>query len=605
MSLTGSAIALIPDMPESVMLPEKNYTSTSDAVLSRRHIELAPINDGLTFSTKSNNELIFQIASTNAFLDIENFYITGEMYIDGTVTAENAKKYFKMVKTGISSFIESVEVRSASTMTTFDKLEGYSVFCSSEDDLFMTKDALRTNFVGEFKSDTDADYGSEYTVVPVPLPVNVTVPNTFDSVTLTAGYPSAQDTFQAGSLSFMNSAELGMEVIYGQKPWIAAGRTTAALVTRSVPDPYVPAGVYGNGFQVVRPDYCQNPGRSVMDANQLVSKVPFALRLRNGFFRQKNLFPLMLLPRGIQIVIKFDAMAGVRGFMAMSPQALAKVDGQSAIADLPVFEPKFLNLRAQCILNVMHSSINNQYLDLFTSGKGLLIPFTSYKFYQKVLSSTSTGTETIDINVGVRSARSIIARLTTSALWNGTDVRGYLTDTLHSAMRLGLASYQFKSGSLDWPIRQVEVNKYYTANVAQHQNITGKLFREQNNTSYRYEETPYLASNATNMCGPNASAFGANWRIGADSVTPSCAPYSGKGYYMVENIGRDDGYFSGTDISMQPLRIQLTFGEAITSEYTTEPTMGAGWLDSRLLQCFIAHDAYIHMSEAGGIVRLT
>ena len=70
---TGANV-LLQDLPQRAIFPAKNYTSTSDAVLSKRQIELNPVND---IATSAGDQIQFVVSSDTAFIDFMNSYIRG------------------------------------------------------------------------------------------------------------------------------------------------------------------------------------------------------------------------------------------------------------------------------------------------------------------------------------------------------------------------------------------------------------------------------------------------------------------------------------------------------------------------------------------------
>lgn len=388
--------------------------------------------------------------------------------------------------------------------------------------------------------------------------------------------------------------KIGSDQTLTQIRILGGGNSSATAVVQAIISPtqfqVFPRVDVATPFVLIRRRGCQKSIRRAVAeglASTSTKSSRFALKLRLGFMRQMKWFPLFLLPRGFDLVIRLDPNLAYRSFRLGTTYA----DG----AD-PSFTCAINNVRLNAMMIDCHSSVNAEYLSVYKSPKGILIPFISYVFNQKILETTQ-GLQVADLNTGVRSARHILARLTTDLLYNGDTKtsRRNLCFSLYPA--LGLRHYQLTTGSLQFPLHEIDISSagQYPMQLKRWQKITYKKNCDRDMTSHDQPFAPYgLAGNFLGTREMNLE----DYPIRPENSTPGAAVSAGQdmtGCLLVMDLTRDiDGRFCGVDTSVQPLRVELDFSASLNSNLGT----------ARILHTFVAADTYAYMSEAQGFNRL-
>jgi hypothetical protein len=242
----------------------------------------------------------------------------------------------------------------------------------------------------------------------------------------------------------------------------------------------------------------------------------------------------------------------------------------------------------------LHSSVNTEYINLYQNGRGVLIPFTAYTGQQKILGAGS-GSEIVDMNVGVRSAKQVMTRLTTDELWNSAEESNRICNSVLSGHPLlGLNDFQYSSGSLQFPPREVDVNTNWPMDMIRHQQIMMGQWCDihQGDKSAK----SYYGTAGTKWTASDRDKTSAvNWNVRAAANTYGTAVADVRCGILTAILGRDPaGNFCGLDLSVQPLRLELNYGSTLTAN------MGS----NRIAHTFVAYDAYLHISEATGVAKL-
>jgi hypothetical protein len=603
MSLQTGTQVLTQSIPDRVIFGEHNYTSTSDSALNRRVIEIAPTSDE-ALTVNSGGSVTFQIASNTSFIDFRNSYIRCKMTVANTNATNDV-----METVGIHSCFESWEWSAASTNTIINKENMIHVREALMRKKGYSKSDAQECMMGDFSSHQSSQWlandmgdATHDVIGPLKLAANAGI---------TAGVTNIvvdQDD-QTGLPWRLTQLGLGE----GDVVHIAstAGAINAQLVLNAAPSwaasqitmtGYLDSGILASlvdntivNIIVDRRNRAKHPTWGL--ANDASKIVHSTFKPPLGIMKMDKLFPLFLMSRGFNLTGRLDSTIATRGF----------VQGTDASVS-PTHNVKLSDFRFVAVMYDMHSVINQQYIDLY-SNRGLLFPFVQYTSNQTTIPA-STGDQMIDLNVGQRSVRHGFARLTTDILY-GETANGRLNNSLSSAFSLGLENYQFSSGSLFYPLRPVNIewDEDYALDNEERLKIMLRKKRD------RYDST-WVGAEPHNA--PSGSQYHYN-----DVVAKPRIKYKGKNdaavYYVKDKDGvvmnavfarEEDGLFSGLDTSVQPIRLTCGFKKPLDDvDYTAsndvalsdEGTLGS----KRFVQSFIASDAYLHISEASGVSKLS
>jgi hypothetical protein len=661
MSLSSGALTLAQDIPERVVFPESNYTSTSDAVLNRRHLEIAPLNE-TTYTPSASSEIIIDIASNTSFLDLENSYIRFDL-----TTTNDQTDYLEasLERGGVHSLFSHAELRVASTGTIIERLDMYNVFCAMEGALgYSPDDGERLFAVEADGNDVQQLYGNKGLQSYTDAPLGAITTAALGAATVAAATADVYSYLEVGDQIIMDGAEVltGSSFGYTDSTATIAGTGSAFLsevtpgdliyietlavnhvvrvVTRASDTAMTVEGLSGDitdgtithisrlrgtgtsivevtaitsnsAFTVapsvpigIHPDYIILKRRRADSmrhvAGKGVTSMQVTMKPRLGFFRQKKLFPLFLLSRGLQLVLRLESQVD-RVFV--SNRGWYRENSAESTWTVSI-----ANVRYCAIMYDLHSSVNQEYINLYQNGRGVLIPFKGYVSHSKSL-STAAGAVVVDMNIGVRSATHVMSRVLGDYIYNGganstSAASPHTTRKVNRSLSLfplsGLYDYQYSSGSLLFPPREVVVGSAswagYPMDMIRHQQIMMKQWRDRYNASGQ-DSSSYAASNSlfsADAINGNTTAYVVqDTTTTNDYSTPIADSDCG---ILCAVLGRDpEGNFSGLDLSVQPLRLDLNFGAALGA------TTGA----NRLVQSFVAYDAYMHISEATGVAKLS
>ncbi len=188
MSLQTGGQVLLQDVPSRAMYPASNLTSTSDACLNRRHMELPPRND-TQFQPGGNSEIEIRISSNTSFIDLENSYLRGELEVGGTIGGTAAAYMYKTMleEGGIHSLFSAAELRIASTGTVIERLNLYNLFCAMESEVIHSPQEVNGFYMDELDS------------APEPYQLKVLCPKVAAEATATSQINIAADNYETSA----------------------------------------------------------------------------------------------------------------------------------------------------------------------------------------------------------------------------------------------------------------------------------------------------------------------------------------------------------------------------------------------------------------------
>ena len=308
----------------------------------------------------------------------------------------------------------------------------------------------------------------------------------------------------------------------------------------------------------------------------------FQFRPRMGFFFKKKYYPLFLHASGIRIRCILDPSAR-RSFQLLN-------DHQTAW--LPIFDYEISDLRLNIPVYDLHSSVNRHYYDAYTGAKGLLFPMKSYAYQKNTATAGGNITSgSISMNIGVRSACSVVSRLTTDLLSTTDTIVCQNNPSIGAHPLLGLQKFQYSSGALVFPQREVirDTGERYFLEMRKHQQILKRKCRDRYEVAFDGAE-PYHKAAGQMWSLPECDRKSFNYVMSNAALHQDT-----KNGVLTAVLAREvEGRFAGLDLSVQPLKAELTFDVA----------MPAGIGASRSIETFIEYDAYVHMGQATGVAVL-
>lgn len=647
MALQSGSIRLQQDVPPKITYPDSHYTTTSDGSLNRRHTRIAPRND-VDFQPNGTREIEFIISSATSFIDFENMYLTGFLLnrtthknIGASGNPGNDTDYANIAlisyleKGGINSLFETVTLENASTGAVIDRIENYNTWCATmapiwesdhdgneiyaaeldssqpsltfggtgscvetverytytitEHNTAKAKLVWGANYIGMLYEDSDIQ-NTRALAGFLNLKAGDTVmglgtANTFLPLQTPNATRTVACVLQKSLYRIIIFGDLGSEPsTFGAVDWLAPVATTLA-------DPVEFEFTYksGNGnINAKVGSSCALDGtgdESLLSTNSNRGEaIRFTWKPRLPFLKRKKYYPLFLHASGLRLRCTLDPNVFHSFFMTGQTRFRSLLSDYKA--DL-AYNYQISKVRLNLPVYDFHSSINKQYLEAYKSTKGLLWPFRAV-WYGGDTMTTSAGNQSKSMNVGVRSARCVISRMTTDKIYSVNGPMSQFNPCLSTHPALGLGKYQYSSGSLVFPQREIELDDNHLLENRKHLWI--QTMKHCSKFGVAFDGADPQNAPAGMLAKPSSHDL-TNVALLYNVGTNVRNHYDAKNMLMNAILGREmEGRFSGLDLSIQPLKLDMVFDNSIVSDIGTQ----------RLLHTFIEYDKYLHQNESGG-----
>lgn len=655
MASQAGGVKLEQDVPNKVIFSDSNYTSTADSSINRRHVRLAPSQD-VTFSPRGIREIEFNISSQTSFVDFPNMYITGfflnkTTYNANLTTSTTAEDQFLAMieKGGIDSLFETIILENNSTSVPIQKIENYNTWCALHSHIYddpnvpdYLKDEFNSSGNTMFKNFDHSGALANEEYYRVGSTNFYAVPN--GATALTASYLSSpgplildlnltamQSTPPA--LSTTNQSAMILKLMLSLQPGDEFRYTNDSVdkqfrvmhvrnltgdvsnkIKRILLQPLNGTDVVDatNDFEVTTASHVfrfwiTNRGGhgnwrtyvgSSMSPDGLGDsatastketrgeKLRFCWKPKIPFFWMKKYYPLFLHASGFRLRCILDPNVYHAFYGIGSPTK------DLALSSLQ-FNFELTNVRLGLVVYDFHSTINKQYLKSFQSQKGLLFPFRGIHYSSNQI-TTAAGNSSISVLAGIRSAKNVITRMTTDQIFSASTVASHFTPSLSAHPSLGLKEYQYQSGSLTFPQRPIELDDQFHMENRMHGIIQTKKKMDKHEVSFDGAD-PYNAPALHGISPSSNNTYGsAYYGIVSGGAVPVMVDGATSGI-MTAILAREvDGKFAGLDLSLQPLKLEMTFQDAVPATIA----------NNRVLHTYVYYDAYLQVNEGGGFTIL-
>ena len=296
--------------------------------------------------------------------------------------------------------------------------------------------------------------------------------------------------------------------------------------------------------------------------------VPLMWKPAVSFLQQKQWIPLAFIKQGLQLELKLD-----RPEYVMNKNQTPANQNDAEIMDYTIYSPRFV-----AMMITPDESIMAEYLAQF-NGEGIHMSILGYRHNRQTITQATSGTQVINHHYGVRSARHVFSVIQSSLISESTGAQAKGNYSLSTFLRSFVSYYQYKSGSEEYPNRRVECDNFSTEAFAQLMLATnqhgGTLWNVRFNPSEWRNDNTIISS----VLSP------------AGSVDSELAGRSTK-FIMATRLDRNDDNFTGLDLSINPLDLELNFSAV------EEVALG-----NRIVHSFVGHDILVSLSADGLVVR--
>ena len=179
----------------------------------------------------------------------------------------------------------------------------------------------------------------------------------------------------------------------------------------------------------------------------------FTLRLKTGLFESYRDLPLFLMD-GLQIKIYLN--------QPYRPFVMSPISGTSAIT-YTVSDARFI-----CNMRTPSAEIRENYLEMFSKGM-LNYPYISYHTITKFQSGNTASRQEYDLPISKSSIKKVFfvvqSDVERSSLQSNLLISDSYTSDSYRYINAGLAEYQFKIGSMDYPSTPMRIPDKYAADA--------------------------------------------------------------------------------------------------------------------------------------------
>lgn len=289
------------------------------------------------------------------------------------------------------------------------------------------------------------------------------------------------------------------------------------------------------------------------------------------FLNKKHWIPLMFIKQGIALEMKLE-----RPEFALSKNLLPADEALNAdVLAYTISKPRYV-----AMMITPDETVVQDYLNMF-NGNGIELPFVGYDHDLSTLSGSAAATPSIVMRPGLRSCRHVFSVIQSSRLSQdiGPPSRGGFA--LSTFFRAGLTSYQYKSGSEQYPDRPVKCNRFSSEVFNQLMLSTG----QHSGTLWNVRFSPSDWRSENTVQSSTAAVPGVNVAITNESTK----------YIISTRLDRDDAFYTGLDLSINTLNLEMSFDAFPAPQ---QPAFG-----DRLVHSWIGHDITVNISSAGFIVK--
>jgi hypothetical protein len=291
------------------------------------------------------------------------------------------------------------------------------------------------------------------------------------------------------------------------------------------------------------------------------NKITLCFKPMMSFLQYSKWIPLMLIKQGLQLIFELE-----------NPSLAINTGLKPSLATTA---PTYTISSPRYVANMVtpDDSLLAAYLNEF-QGDGIHIPIMGYRHRRQTITSDSSGATVINHHFGVRSAVSAFTVIQPQILAESDGEVARANNSISTFIKSGVKRYQYKSGSEEYPQKAVEWTDSHGLEAFQHLMLATNQF---SSTLFNVRFSPK------------------EWREDNtiySTVADAVATNQSTKFIMAANLSRNDDNFTGLDLSVNPLDLEINF-DADNDWAAT----------SRIVNTFVSHDILVTISSSGLVVR--
>ncbi len=543
--------------------------STSKHILKKRQVEILPL-ESTQFSYSANDSIKFNISSNTELLDGLDSYIKMGFR---TVVSGGAVATRCLDIGGAHALFREIELRTqnGTLIQRYDRYNRWYAMMSCA-----THSPTHVEVVEAAAGDSVGveSISSPYVSEEIPLYGNTQ----FDAANFNDGANELRALDGAGTVGghLKVGDRIAIDVAanryYATVNVVAANVITVLSIaldaSRTLPAADIAAGAIF-GISIVNNVYV--PQRAAV-ARELEASfgqgVPLCFKPDVSFLKNRKWIPLAFIKQGLQLELKLE-----RPDYCLNKLQTPLAQTDANLLDYTIYSPRYV-----ATLITPDETLMAEYLKQFNN-EGFHMSVLAYKYARNTIAQATDGSSVLSNNFGVRSARVVYSIIQASNISESVSSSAKGNFSLSTFFRSSLSSYQYKSGSEEYPMRAVACDKYSTEAFQQLMLATG----QHNGTLWNVRFSPKEWRSESNVIASAVSASG-----GANVVLTSRSTK----FILSTRLDRAEDNFTGLDLSLNPLDLDLTFSAAEVASF-----------GDRVVQHWVGYDLLVSLSKDGLVVR--
>lgn len=295
--------------------------------------------------------------------------------------------------------------------------------------------------------------------------------------------------------------------------------------------------------------------------------VPLCFKPDVSFLKNRKWIPLAFIKQGLQLELKLERP----DYCLNKGRTPSSQDSANSLS-YTIYSPRYV-----AMLITPDETLMGEYLNQFNN-EGIHMSILAYKYARNTVNQSASGSQVISNNFGVRSARTVFSIIQSSRISEDVSAASQNNFSLSTFFRSNVSSYQYKSGSEEYPMRAVNCDKFSTEAFQQLMLSTGQYGGTLWNVRFSPEE---WRSENTVISSTSAAA----------TTNVSLTNRSTK-FIMSTRLDRGEDNFTGLDLSLNPLDLELDLSAVEVDSF-----------GNRVVQHWVSFDLLVSLSKDGLVCR--
>lgn len=550
--------------------------STSKHILKKRQVEILPL-ESTTFSYSANDSIKFNISSNTELLDGLDSYIKMGFL---TGTAGSASSYKCLDIGGAHALFREVELRTQNG-TLIQRYDRYNrwyamMSCATHSPSHIE---LVEAAAGDSVGHRLVNVAQDGMNIRAFAGINVAQATFTDATNVLYLGDTGRDAFAINQVKPGDMIIIGAAEVYvAQVASTDAGGSavlTALGTNRNLPAADIAANAIKSLAYIKKSEYLPQRARVAQELSgtdnlaggTYANGVPLCFKPDVSFLKNKKWIPLAFIKQGLQLELKLDRPEYSLN-KGESPQSQSSANS----LEYTIYSPRYV-----AMLITPDETLMAEYLKQFNN-EGIHMSVLAYKYARNTVNQSNNGSQVCSNNFGVRSARVVYSIIQSSRVSEDVSASSQHNFSISNFFRSHVSSYQYKSGSEEYPMRAVNCDIYSTEAFEQLMLSTG----QHNGTLWNVRFSPHEWRSENTVVSSESDTSTTNVELTNRSTK----------FIMSTRLDRGEDNFTGLDLSLNPLDLELDISAAEVDAF-----------GNRVVQHWVGYDLLVSISKDGLVVR--